>query len=600
MADDDESRDVIGVADAGRIDRGVPGRAIVRIGADRPFPVQIAWSGGGEGDDEVLQCHPLHEPRVAVAATAGLHHGETTLDRAVRTIGAAATGRRGPRRPWLAPLPARLEVSALPEAPTLPGVLHIGRRDLPEQQRQDALAVDLDRDGGVLVLGANRSGRTTTLAGIATAAVGHAVDAAHVYAIAADDGLDGLASLSGVGDVVRADEVERASRLVRAVHTEVRRRRGGASGPRLVLVVDDIASLEELHERINRGVLVEQLVQIARDGRTVGVHVVLAAHRRSEVPPSLAAALGCRIDLRFPTEDDAAMAGCGPAAADRDRPPGRCVVDGVEAQVAMCTLPRPCAAEGGPVPGPTPLPGPPPVPALPEVVALGDLRPDEQQPGDGWSPVVGIDADTLEPVELDLEHHHAIVAGPSRSGRSSTLATIAASFESSFLIRARAQPTDAAAGPVGSARSARSASPWSQSWGPLDSGLTLDDVIDAAVVAAGEGRRTLVAIDDLPDLLDGPDEAFVESLLLGVLERSRTLPIRVVVSGEIDAMTRCYGDLMARLRSGRTGVLLRPDPDLHGGLLHATLAARDDLPPGPGRGWLVGPGGARPVQVAVV
>ena len=306
VADDDESRDVIGVPDAGRIDRGAPGRAVVRIGADRPFPVQVAWSGGAESDDGVLCSRPLHEPWVPPVEPSEALSGDTALERAVRTIDAAALaeGTAAPGRPWLEPLPERLDGDGIP-ASDRAGRLLIGVRDLPHEQRQDPLTLDLDRDGGVLVLGANRSGRTTTLVTIATAAVEHHVDPAQVYAIAVDDGLDTLRHHHGVGDVVRADEIERAARLVRAVHTEVRRRRGGATAARLVLLIDGFAFLEELHERINRGELVEQLVQIARDGRTVGVHLVLAAHRRSEVPPGLAAALGCRIDLRFPTEDDA-------------------------------------------------------------------------------------------------------------------------------------------------------------------------------------------------------------------------------------------------------------------------------------------------------
>ena len=591
VADDDESRDVIGVPDAGRVERATPGRAIVRIGADRPFPVQVAWSGGGEADDELLRSHPLHEPGLDTVLEPEVHPALSPLDRAVGTIGAAARaeGRAAPRRPWLEPLPEQLAIADLLSAAGLhdarTGRVRIGLRDRPREQQQDALDIDLDRDGGVLVLGANRSGRTTTLATIATAAAGHPVDPAHVYAISSDVGLDALTALDGVGDVVRADEIERSARLVRAVHTEVRRRRGGTTGPRLVLLVDGFAPLEELHERINRGELVEQLLQIARDGRTVGVHLVLAAHRRAEVPPSLAAALGCRIDLRFPTEDDAAMAGCDPSAADRDRPPGRCVVDGVEAQVAMFDAPPTPGTAGA-------SSAPPPVPALPDlvrrshVVSSADLSVDDS--GSRWEVVAGIDADTLSPIALDLEHHHAIVAGPARSGRSSTLATIAASFESAFLIRARTPTT----GPPDGV--------WSRAWSPLATGCSFEDVVDSALAAAEQGHPTLLAVDDLPELLDGPDEALLESMLLGVIQRSLTLPIRLVASGEIDAMTRCYGDLMTKLRSGRTGVLLRPDPDLHGGLLHASLSARDDLPPGPGRGWLVGPGTARPVQVAVV
>ena len=601
VADDDESRDVIGVPDAGRIDRATPGRAMVRIGADRPFPVQVAWSGGTGARIESICSRPLHAGSILVddelmvrAASESVDRAEedhrTQLDRAVQAVIDAALidGLAPPRRPWLDPLPERLRLDELTDTGDRPGAVVIGRRDLPQEQRQDALVVDLERDGGVLVLGANRSGRTTTLMSLAAAFVHHRVDPAHVYAVDAGSALSDLRSLGGVGDVIAADDIERVTRLVGAVHTEVTRRRAGATGPRLILMVDGMSSLEELHERVNRGELVEQLTRIARDGRTVGVHLVVAAHRRAEVRPSLAAALGCRIDLRFPTEDDASMASAPASAASRDLPPGRCLHEGEVAQIAIADL----GACGPLDPGGAGRSSgaPPSVPSLPERVSLDELG--ALDPSAPWRCRVGMDADTLDTVALDLAHHHAVVAGPSRSGRSSALAAIASSADVAFLARAR--PTSGGSGapaPSGG---------WSGVWDPLSDSASFDDLVDAAIATASGGCPTVLAVDDLPDLLDGPEEALVESRLLEVMDRARSVPIRLVVSGEIDAMSRCYGDLVARLRSGRTGVLLRPDPDLHGGLLHATLSVRDDLPTGPGRGWLVHPTGARPVQMAIV
>ena len=40
------------------IDRTTPGRAMVRIGADRPFPVQVAWSGGAGARIESVEVEP--------------------------------------------------------------------------------------------------------------------------------------------------------------------------------------------------------------------------------------------------------------------------------------------------------------------------------------------------------------------------------------------------------------------------------------------------------------------------------------------------------------------------------------------------------------
>ena len=95
----------------------------------------------------------------------------------------------------------------------------------------------------------------------------------------------------------------------------------------------------------------------------------------------------------------------------------------------------------------------------------------------------------------------------------------------------------------------------------------------------------LAQADKQPDGMAGlPPEARAELLddvraqieelttLIGdLVELARDHPLRIVVGGEIDAMARCYSELLTRLRAGRTGVLLCPDADLHGALLHATL-----------------------------
>jgi hypothetical protein len=86
--------------------------------------------------------------------------------------------------------------------------------------------------------------------------------------------------------------------------------------------------------------------------------------------------------------------------------------------------------------------------------------------------------------------------------------------------------------------------------------------------------------------------------LLEVLQLEAEVPLRLAIGGEVDAMLRCYSDVVVRVRSGRTGVLLQVERDLHAGLLHAALPVRDELPECPGRGWLVAPGRASVVQVA--
>lgn len=108
----------------------------------------------------------------------------------------------------------------------------------------------------------------------------------------------------------------------------------------------------------------------------------------------------------------------------------------------------------------------------------------------------------------------------------------------------------------------------------------------------------MLAIDGLPAMLDGPDAGPAGELLERVLRVGRDHPLRLVAGGEVDSMSGCYHDVVAALRRERTGLLLGGDPELHGTLFHAALRARSDLPPAPGRGWLLGPATAVRVQVA--
>jgi S-DNA-T family DNA segregation ATPase FtsK/SpoIIIE len=206
----------------------------------------------------------------------------------------------------------------------------------------------------------------------------------------------------------------------------------------------------------------------------------------------------------------------------------------------------------------------PPVPRLPVLVRRSALS---ASADDGGLVAVGLDGDTLGTAHLDLRHHHAVVAGPPRSGVSTALRSVVAAHPRGRLL----------------VRPDRD---------------ELATACAAALDAAGAGRPSLVAVDDVPDLLDGPDGEQAAALLEDLVRAGRDLPVRMVLGGEVDAMARCYHEVVLTVRRGRTGLLLGGDPELHGAVLHAVLQHRSDLPPAPGRGWLLGPGTASRVQVA--
>ncbi|HMR94913.1 MAG TPA: FtsK/SpoIIIE domain-containing protein [Microthrixaceae bacterium] len=603
VADEEDSRDVIDGVDAAHLPAGHPGRAVLRLGPGRRSTLQVASTTGAAALDQRVVVQDLQPgPTTAVewarpgtGPTDPASSSPTELDAAVdrcRSVAASEPGRVAPRRPWLEPLPEHLERSAL-ERPSRPGAVVIGLADLPAEQRRTTVEVDLERRGGVLVMGAPRSGRSGTLRTIAAASVSDPRTLTTVHAIDNGRSLDGIEQTAGAGGTVDvpvgADDAEATLRLLRSLRRRCRTGGTGAEDPgsrgRVVLLVDGIGAFVERHERVNRGEAVDLLTALAGEGPASGVHLAVTAGRAAEVPPAILTVLDQRLLLRCATPDDAAVLDVvdphGPARnpASPDPPAGRGLFDGRLVQVAA---------------PPTPLAGPDDDPGHQRSVTSRHARrlaasvdAETLPPASGWTVPVGIRHDDLGVAVLDLSRSGALVLGPPRSGRSTALAMIVRRLDptgcSSVLTVDGHRPD-----------------------GAVDA---LSDLLER-VVAEGTGTEstgtggtaatvpTIVAVDDLPELLDGPDGVAIDAVLDRLLRMGPDVPLRVVATAEADAASRCYADSFRRLRSTRTGLLLRPDPDLHPPLLHTSLPLHDELVPTAGRGWLVDPDGVVAVQLA--
>ncbi len=573
VADEDDSRDVVDSPDAAHLPREIPGRVVVRVGPNHAATVQVAYAGGPAATSVPVAVTPWRGDR-AMRSTARTSDGgvcaSTELEVAVRTAITAASisSTPLPRRPWLDPLPSRISCTELDDPPRR-GVAVIGVVDRPEHQRREPLCIDLARDGGLVVIGAGGAGRSTLVASFATSVGRDRAEVWHVHVIGGSRGSEELEQLPAVDDVIDVEDTERVLRLLHRTVEEIDARAAddvARDRTRRVIVVDGIGRMEERYERLDRGEAMDLLHRIAREGRAVGVHLVITAQRRAEVPVALAGLMGARVVLRCTTSDDAALLGLDDSAAAPDLPPGRCRVDGHVAQIAIPDARGRSGHRADVGLRPAPLR----IPRLPTRLARVELRPSEHLAADvteGGLVAIGLDGDSLVTAHLDLRRHHAIIAGPPHSGVSTTLASLIAGHPNARLVS-----------------------------GGVDD---LGTAVPAALDLARSGRPTLLAVDAVPELLDGPDGTTVAALLDDLLRAGRELPVRLVVGGEVDALSACYHDVVATLRRERTGVLLGGDPELHGALFHASLRTRSDLPAAPGRGWLLGPGAASRVQVAL-
>lgn len=229
------------------------------------------------------------------------------------------------------------------------------------------VVIDLVLDGPhALVAGTTGAGKSELLRSLVTA-LAAACSPDHLNFVLVDfkggSAFDACARLPHTTGVVTDLDQHLAARALRCLEAELRHRerrlrdasasdladlrrpgRGAAPLPRLVVVVDEFASLAAALPDF-----VEALVDVAQRGRSLGVHLVLATQRPAgSVSESIRANIGLRVALRVQGRDDSGDVIGAPDAADlpRDRP-GRALVRlgpgeliAVQAALATCSTGR--------------------------------------------------------------------------------------------------------------------------------------------------------------------------------------------------------------------------------------------------------------------
>jgi S-DNA-T family DNA segregation ATPase FtsK/SpoIIIE len=606
VQDAGDSTDVVDVVDAASLPRHRPGRACVRLGPGEVATVQTALvTAAASGARPPVELRPFvfgpgsSGPPVPQGERA---EGPSDLDRLVAACvdAWAATGRPLPRRPWPDPLPRRInpsEFSHLIGAPERPdqmqepddGLVAVAVADDPDHQRR-VVAGWRPADGNLAVFGVGGSGTTTSLLAVAVAlARTRSPQALHLYGL--DHGAGELAVLNGLphcGAVVAAGERERQHRLVRHLRAELERRRSLPSVerrdlPEVVVLVDGAGGFLAGLDDIEGFEILESFERVFADGPEVGIRCAVTADRGAGLRSSLAAVVRQRWVHRLADPLEAGLVGLSGSLPDL--PPGR-YVDAVTGLVAQVAVPaRAWAAEVADVAArwvgdsseSTPprriatLPAAVPWSELGATATLGRERP--------WTVPVGVADDDLSAVALPLwDGDHVLVAGPARAGRTTALATIAEAV-------LNADPPAVVVALAGR-RSWLSRVPRVRTVATVDTLAAVLDDVD------GDSRPVFVLVDDA-ELVDDKD---------GVLERlvdSGRAGVHVVAAAKADVVRGLYNHWTRAVRRSRLGILLRPNLDLDGDLLGATLPRRTTVPMVPGRGFVVADGVPRLAQFAM-
>ncbi|MDR0344119.1 MAG: cell division protein FtsK [Nocardiopsaceae bacterium] len=638
VTDPDESADVIDTRDAAAIAKSAPGRCYVRSGAGTPVAVQSARIGGrrpGAGPAEAA-AHAVLMPwtglgRPLPASGPLLAEDDpdlaTDLSVLVDAVAGAAVklGIPAQRSPWLAPLPGIVTLDELPGdtadgAAGETGPIPFGLTDQPARQAREPLGLDLAHGGHLVVAGAARTGRSTMLRTIAGSVAARTSPAdVHIYAL--DCGTGALLPLSGLphcGAVVTRDQTDRVERLIRKLRDEITRRQqllaadgfaglaeqraSAAPGDRLpwmLLLMDWWEGYVAAYEHYDYGRQIDALLQTFREGAAVGLRAVVTTDR-SALLGQAGAVFGQRMLLRLTDKGDAGLAGINERSLPTDQPPGRVMFDAtpdaLEAQIALLS-PDPsgpaqvaalrqlgteaAARHGRPPAGQRPLR----VDPLPARLTAEEAR----QLSRGWEPpsplwaLAGAGGDELAPVGLDVRDDGPglVVAGPPRSGRSTTLLTMARSLLASGT-------------PVVALTPRRS---------PLRSLADADGVLavlgpeagtDDLTKAIGDRDCYVVLADDAELLVNGP----LSDPLEKIVRTGRDGDHGLILAGSTPDFTRAYSGFVPAALKSRAGILVAIETPNDGDLFNIRLPR--NAGPGPlGRGLLIRPGRVLPVQLAV-
>jgi S-DNA-T family DNA segregation ATPase FtsK/SpoIIIE len=318
------------------------------------------------------------------------------------------------------------------------------------------------------------------------------------------------------------------------------------------------------------------------DGPDAGIYVAGTATRAGGVPAALSSATPQKLLLRL---SDAAEYGAFSISRHQlpTALPGRGLIAST-AQVIQVAMPAPdlaTAVEAVRRSTPTPAQGPATMGSLPTEVGQDRLgQTGALVTSERWNLPVGLADEDLGPASLVLyEHEHAMVAGPARSGRSSTLLTLAAAL--------RSAAPDARVLGIACRRSPL------RDHNLLDRVATTVDevagVVDAALVSRGP---TLLLIDDADTLEDANGR-------LSQLLSAGNGDLHVAASGRSDALRTLFGHWTQIVRRSKAGVLLQPALDLDGDILGARLPRRLHTQLPPGRGFLVCDGRSQLIQAAL-
>ncbi len=379
VADRSDSNEMLHTPDAAEITQ--TGRAYLQVGNNEVYELfQSAWSGADyqpEKDDMGIEDHTIYlinelgQYEILNEDLSGLEDADeikevpTELDAIVHNIHLLCEEQEIPPvpQPWLPPLKERIALEELEEVqPAIAWAqekslsILLGMADIPQAQKQEAVSINLAKDGHVLLYGSPGTGKTTFLqsAGMDLARKFSPKDLTMYLMDFGTNGLAQLSKLPQVADNMLLDQTEKISKFVRIMEKELNRRKklladygvgtlelyrqaSGQEEPAIVILLD---SYEAFKEEAYEAELFKLLVRISREGLSIGVHLLMTAGRQSNLRAQLYSNFKHQLSLpQNEASEVRAIVGSTPLAMTMEDIKGRALMKREEVDVIQLALP---------------------------------------------------------------------------------------------------------------------------------------------------------------------------------------------------------------------------------------------------------------------
>ncbi|MFJ6508999.1 FtsK/SpoIIIE domain-containing protein [Streptomyces sp. NPDC091879] len=629
VTDGGESSDVIDSPEAGHISKSTPGRAYVRLGHASLVPFQSGRVGGrrpGAADPAALApwAGPLDWAdlgRAALVKPKAEQREEEEITDLKVLVDAVRDANRvlgipQQHSPWLPALSETLLLDEVP-APAFaggPGKLApaaYGVEDLPADQARRPVVVDFASFGHLLIGGAPRSGRSQILRTIAgSLARTHSAADVHLYGIDCGNGaLNALTRLPHCGAVVGRNQTERVVRLIARLKGELTRRQDlladagfadigeqraavpeGERLPHIVVLLDRWEGWLPTLGEYDHGDLTDQLTAMMREGASVGLHMVMTGDRQI-LSTRIGSLTEDKYGLRLADRSDFSLIGINARKIPEEIPPGRGYRNehGTETQFALLTedatgqgqaaalsaIGEAAAARDAELPRDR---RPFRVDVLPTRITFADaweMRDPDASRSKLWG-LAGIGGDDIMGFGPDLSQGVPtfVIAGPAKSGRSTTLMNMARSYLAQgvrlVVAAPRPSPLRELDGEEGVLK-------------VFDEDDIEGDDLREVIDSASREEPIVVLVDD-GEVLEDCD---AETVFKRIVQRGAERGLGLVIAGDEEDVCSGFSGWQVEMKKGRRGILLSPQDSSAGELIGIrTNRSMVGGPVAPGKGLL--------------